>query len=137
MTGELGHEKIDGLKLWNRFVQEITSRYASHAEDREALQKMKEAKYEGKMSTFLLEMENLNIKVQMRGVTWRREIESKLPFKLLERMSMEKFDLDTRGVFAARGIDRRDDDRGNIVVDLIGRHHDARAGLAAGPQTYR
>src|SRR5205807_2639067 len=40
MTGEEGYQRETGLLYWERFRQEIISRYANTAEEREALQAM-------------------------------------------------------------------------------------------------
>ena len=104
MTGEEGYKKEAGLLYWERFRQEIISRYANTAEEREALQAMEALKYEGHTATFLLAMRNLNIKVQLSGVTWRVKIEKKMPLEILKRLSMEKYDLDSEWIKSLESV---------------------------------
>src|SRR5437879_7853515 len=104
MTGEEGYQKEAGLLYWERFRPEIISRYANTAEEREALQAMEALKYEGHTATFLLAMRNLNIKVQLSGVTWRVKIEKKMPLEILKRLSMEKYDLDSECLKALESV---------------------------------
>ena len=84
MTSEEGYQKEAGLLYWERFCQEIISKYANKSEDRQALQAMNATKYEGRTTTFLLAMQSLNIKVQLSGIKWRVEIEKKMPLPILE-----------------------------------------------------
>ena len=84
MTGEEGYEKVAGVLYWERFRQEIILKYANKGEDRKTHQKMRETKYEENTATFLLAMVNLNIRVQLSGISWRMEIEGKMPLEILK-----------------------------------------------------
>ena len=65
---------------------------------------MRETKYEGNTATFLLAMVNLNIKVQLSGISWRMEIEGKMPLEILKRLSMEEYDLDSEWITALETV---------------------------------
>ena len=65
MTGEERYTKVEGLLYYERFYQEIIDKYASKSADRQAYQEMKETNYKGSTTTFLLAMQNLNMRVQL------------------------------------------------------------------------
>ena len=68
---------------------------------------MKDIKYEGCTATFLLAMQSLNIRVQLTGVTWRAEIEKKMPFPILEHILAEDYDLDSDWIKALETVGKR------------------------------
>ena len=48
---------------------------------------MDKISYKGKIDTYLLLLENLNIKAGLSGIAWRVRVESKLPDEILRRPS--------------------------------------------------
>ena len=50
--------------------------------------------YRGKIDTYLLLLENLNIKAGLRDLAWRVRVESKLPDEILRRLSHFNFSSD-------------------------------------------
>ena len=52
---------------------------------------MNKVVYKGKIDTYLLLLENLNIKAGVTGIAWRVRVESGLPKDILRRLSHFKF----------------------------------------------
>jgi len=50
--------------------------------------------YKGKIDTYLLLLENLNIKAGLAGIAWRVYVESKLPQEILRPLSHFSFATD-------------------------------------------
>ena len=79
---------------WERFRQEIIKRYIRIKEEGQALAKMDRISYKGKIDTYLLLLENLNIKAGLSGIAWRVRVERKLPQEILRRLSHFAFATD-------------------------------------------
>ena len=52
---------------------------------------MNKVVYKGKIVTYLLLLENLNIKAELTGIAWRVRVESELREDILRRLSHFKF----------------------------------------------
>jgi len=50
--------------------------------------------YKGRINTYLLLLENLNIKAGFTGIAWRVKVESKVSQDILRRLSHFKFNDD-------------------------------------------
>ena len=80
MVGGLGEYTRDpSYSTWEQFQQEITKRYIGIEEEQRALEEMNKVVYKGKINTYLLLLENLNIKAGLTGIAWRVRVESGLP----------------------------------------------------------
>jgi len=79
---------------WERFRQEIVKRYIGIEEERRALEEIDKIIYKGRIDTYLLLLENVNIKAGLTGIAWRVKVESKLPQDILRRLSHFKFNDD-------------------------------------------
>ena len=63
-----GYTRDPSYSTWERFRQEITKRYIGIEEERRALAEMDKVVYKGKIDTYLLLLENLNIKARLTGM---------------------------------------------------------------------
>ena len=91
MSGLDGCTRDPSYSTWERFRQEITKRYIGIEEERRALGEMNKVVYKGKIDTYLLLHENVNIKAGLTGIAWRVRVESGLPEDILRRLSHFKF----------------------------------------------
>ena len=67
--GEIGgFTKDPDYSTWERFWQEIIQRYIGIKQERWALAEMDKITYKGKIDTYLLLLENLNIKAGLRDI---------------------------------------------------------------------
>ena len=71
---------------------------------------MRKEKYLRDIQNYLLQMENWNNKVGLRGVAWRDMIKANLLENVIERMSIEKFDDDDSWIERLRQAARRYED---------------------------
>ena len=83
MGGLGGYTQDPSYSTWERFRQAIIERYIGIEEERRALEEMDKIIYKGKIYTYLLLLENLNIKAGLTGIAWRVKVESKLPQDIL------------------------------------------------------
>ena len=65
MSGIGGFPRDPDYSTWERFRQEIIQRYIGIEEERRALAEMDKITYKGKIDTYLLLLENLNIKADL------------------------------------------------------------------------
>ena len=87
MGGLGGYTRDPSYSTWERFRQEITKRYIVIEEERRALKEMNKVVYKGKIDTYLLLLENHNIKAGLPGMAWRVRVESGLREDILHRLS--------------------------------------------------
>ena len=79
MIGGLGSYNQDlSYSTWERFWQEIINRYISIEGQRRHLAEMDKIIYKGKIDTYLLLHENLNIKAGLTGIAWTVMVEIEL-----------------------------------------------------------
>ena len=80
--GEIaGFTRDPDYSTWERFRQEIIQRYIGIEEERRALAEMDKITYKGKIKTYLLHLENLNIKAGLRDIAWRVPWKANYPMK--------------------------------------------------------
>ena len=105
-----GFTRDPDYSTWERFRQEIIKRYIGIEEERRALEEMDKITYKGKIDTYLLLLENLNIKAGLSGIAWRVRVESKLPDEILRRLSYYKFDSDDEWMETLRRAGREEEE---------------------------
>ena len=66
----------------------MVRRFGPTHEEEEALRQMMKMKYSGDIDQFLLEINNLNVKVAVTGVVLRKMIEDHIPEDAVRRLSM-------------------------------------------------
>ena len=79
MGGLGGYTRDPSYSTWEQFRQEITKGYIGIEEERRALEEMHKVVYKGKIDTYHLLLENLNIKAGLTGIAGRVRVESGLP----------------------------------------------------------
>ena len=94
MGGIGGFTRDYDYATWERFRQEIIKSYIGIEEERRAPDEMNRISYKGKVNTYLLLLENLNIKAGLSGIAWRVRVESKLPQDILRHLSHFSFATD-------------------------------------------
>ena len=87
MGGIGGFTRDPDYATWERFRQDIIKRYIGIEEEQRALDEMHRISSKGKIDTYLLLLENLNIKAGLSGIAWRLCVESKPPQEILRRLS--------------------------------------------------
>jgi hypothetical protein len=110
MGGIGGFTRDPDYSTWERFRQEIIKRYIGIEEERRALEEMDKISYKGKIDTYLLLLENLNIKAGLTGIAWRVRVESKLPDEILRRLSYFKFANDDEWMETLREAGRQEEE---------------------------
>ena len=65
--------------------------------------------YKGKIDTYLLLLENLNIKAGLRDIAWRVRVESKLRDEILRRLSHFSFSSDEEWMEILRKVGRQEE----------------------------
>ena len=81
--------------------------------------------YKGKIDTYLLLLENLNIKAGLRDIAWRVRVESKLPDEILCRLSHFTFSSDEEWMEILRTVGRQEEElteRGKLTKSLTTPH---------------
>jgi len=81
--------------------------------------------YKGKIDTYLLLLENLNIKAGLSGIAWRVRVESKLPQEILRHLSHFSFATDEEWMEILRKVGRQEEElleRGKLTKSLTTRH---------------
>jgi len=81
--------------------------------------------YKGKIDTYLLLLENLNIKAGLSGIAWRVRVESKLPQEILRRLSHFSFATDEEWMEILRKVGRQEEElleRGKLTKSLTTPH---------------
>jgi len=68
MGGLGGYTQDSSYSTWERFRQEIIKWYIGIEEERRALEEMDKIIYKGRIDTYLLVLENLNIKAGLTGI---------------------------------------------------------------------
>ena len=109
MGGLGGYTRDSSYSTWERFRQEITKRYIGIEEERRALEEMNKVVYKGNIYTYLLLLENLNIKAGLTGIAWRVRVESELPEDILRRLSHFKFANDEEWMETLRDVGRQEE----------------------------
>ena len=110
MGGIGGFTRDPDYATWERFRQEIIQRYIGIEEERRALAEMDKITYKGKIDTYLLLLENLNIKAGLRDISWRVRVESQLPDKILRRLSHFSFSSDEEWMEILRRVGRQEEE---------------------------
>ena len=78
--------------------------------------------YKGKSDTYLLLLENLNIKAGLRDITGRIRVESKLPDEILPRLSHFSFSSDEEWIEILRRVSRQEEElteRGKLTKSQV------------------
>jgi hypothetical protein len=125
MGGLGGFLRDPDYSTWERFRQEIIKRYICIEEERRALEAMDKIFYKDKIDTYLLLLENLNIKAGLTGIAWRVRVESKLPDEILRRLSYFEFATDEEWMETIRKVGRQEEElreRGKITKSLTTPH---------------
>ena len=81
--------------------------------------------YKGKIDTYLLLLENLNIKAGLRDIAWRVCVESKLSDEILRGLSHFSFSSDEEWMEILRKVDRQEEElteRGKLTKSLTTLH---------------
>jgi len=111
VMGCLGDYTQDpSYSTWERFRQEIIKRYIGIEEERRALEEMDKIIYKGKIDTYLLLLENLNIKAGLTGIAWRVKVENKLLQDILRRLSHYKFNVDDHWIETLWEVGRQEEE---------------------------
>jgi len=110
MGGIGGFTRDPDYATWERFRQEIIKRYIGIKEERRALDEIDRISYKGKIDTYLLLLENLNIKAGLSGIAWRVRVESKLPQEILRRLSHFSFATDEGWMEILRKVSRQEEE---------------------------
>jgi len=82
--------------------------------------------YKGKIDTYLLLLENLNIKAGLTGIAWRVMVESELPQDILCRLSHFKCSDDDNCIETLREVARQEEElleRGNLSKSISTPHN--------------
>ena len=77
--------------------------------------------YKGKIDTYLLLLDNLNIKAGLSGIAWRVRVNSKLPQEILRRLSYFLFATDEEWMESLRKVGRQEKEllgRGKLSKSL-------------------
>ena len=128
MGGLGGYTQDPSYSTWERFRQEIIKRYIGIEEERRALEEMDQIIYKGRIDTYLLLLENLNIKAGLRGIAWRVKVQSKLPQDILRRLSHFKFNDDDHWIETLREVGRQEEElleRGKLSKSISTPHNPA------------
>jgi len=96
MTGELGHIRQEGYKLWDVFAEQAIGRFGTTHEEEKALRAMFKVRYKNDINQFLLEFENWNVKAKVTGIAFRKLIRDQIPDEAVRRMSMHQEYADDR-----------------------------------------
>jgi len=94
-------------------------------EERQAREEMDKIIYKGTIDTYLLLLENLNIKAGLTGIAWRVKVESKLPQDILRRLFHFKFNDDDHWVDTLQEVGRQEEElleRGKLSKSLSTPH---------------
>jgi len=110
MGGLGGYTQDPSYSTWERFRQEIIKRYIGIEEEPRALEEMDNIIHKGRIDTYLLLLENLNIKAGLTGIAWRVKVESKLPQDVLRRLSHFKFNDDDHWIETLREVGRQEEE---------------------------
>jgi len=125
MGGIGGFTRDPDYATWERFRQEIIKRYIGIEEERQARDEMARISFKGKIDTYLLLLENLNIKARVTGIAWRVCVESKLPQEILRRLSHFSFATDEDWMEILRKVGRQEEElleRGKLTKSLTTLH---------------
>jgi len=90
MTGELGHIRQEGYKLWDVFAEQAMRRFGPTHEEEKALREMLKVRYKNDIIQFLLEFENWNMKAKVTRIALRKLIRDQIPDEAVRRMSMHQ-----------------------------------------------
>jgi len=88
----------------------MIKRYIGIEEERQALEEMDKIIYKGRIDTYLLLLENLNIKPGLTGLPWRVKVESKHLHDILRRLSLFKFNDDNHWIETLREVSRQEEE---------------------------
>jgi len=121
MAGIGGFTRDPDYATWERFRPEIIKRYIGIEEERRALDEMDRISYKAKIDTYLLLLENLNIKAGRSGIAWRVRVECKLPQEILRRLSHFSFATDEEWMGLLTKVGRQEEElleRGKLTKSL-------------------
>jgi len=121
MGGLGGYTQDPSYLPWERFRQEIIKRYIGIEEERQALEEIDKIIYKGRIDTYLLLHENLNIKAGVTGIAWRVKVESKLPQDILRLLSQFKFNDDDHWIETVQEVGRQEKEvleRGKLAKSI-------------------
>jgi len=110
MGGIGGFTRDPDYTTGKRFPQEIIKRNIGIEEERRALDEMDRKGYKGKIDTYLLLRENLNIKAGLSGIGWRVRVESKLPQEIIRCLSHFSFATDEEWMEILRKVGREEEE---------------------------
>jgi len=125
MGGIGGFTRDPDYATWERFRQELIKRYIGIQEERRSLDEMDRISYNGKIDTYLLLLENLNIKAGLSRIAWRVRVESKLPHEILRRLSPFSFATNEESMERLRNVGRQEEElleRGKLTKSLMTPH---------------
>jgi len=125
MRGIGGFTRDPAYATWERFRQEIIKRYIGIEEEPQALDEMDRISHKGKIDTYLLLLENLNIKAGLSGIAWRVRVKRKLPQEILRRLSHFSFAIDEDWMEILRKVGRQEEElleRGKLTKALTTPH---------------
>ena len=125
MGGIGGFTRDPDYATWKRFREEIIKRYIGIEEERRALDEIDRISYKGKIDTYLLLLENLNIKAGLSGIALRVRIESKLAQEILRRLSHVSFAPNEEWMEILRKVGRQEGElreRGKLTKSLMTPH---------------
>jgi len=81
--------------------------------------------YKSKIDTYLLLLENLNIKAGLSGIAWRVRVKSKLPQEILRRLSHFSFATDEEWMEILRKVGSQEEElleRGKLTKSRLTLH---------------
>jgi len=82
--------------------------------------------YKGKIDTYLLLLQNLNIKASLKGIAWRVMVESELPQDILRRLSHLQCSDDDHCIKTLREVGRQEEElleRGKLLKSISTPHN--------------
>jgi len=78
VTGELGHTRQEGFKLWDVFAELAIHQFGPTHEKQKAPREMLKVPYKNDMNQFLVEFENGNVKAKVTVIVFRKLIRDQL-----------------------------------------------------------
>ena len=91
MTGELGHQKIEGDEYWEMFHMQYTTQFALTHEGERALAARDKIKYSGNIDKCMWEFDNHNTNVGLVGVVMRQMAGRTMPREAMRRLSTREY----------------------------------------------
>jgi len=128
MGGLGGYTQGPSYSTLELVQQESIKRYIGIEEERRALEEMDKIIYKGRIDTYLLLLENLNIKASLIGIAWRVKVESKLRQDILPQLSHFKFNNDDHWIETLQKVGRQEEEllkRGKLSKSISIPHNPA------------